>query len=86
MGLDVGWVGGEVRGGVGDGGVGGDGRVAEPVGCGVVREEGHAGVWQHAPERGGEAAVEVGEAGARGDGLKGGGCGGDGRGDDGGDW
>lgn len=61
--------------------MGGDGGMAEPIGGGVVRQEGHAGVGQHAPEGGAEAAVEVGDAGARGDGLERGGCGGDGGGD-----
>lgn len=45
-----------------DGGVGGETRVAEEIVHEVVREEGEAGVGEHTPERGDEAAVEVGEA------------------------
>lgn len=38
--------------------------VPQPVPDGVVREEGHAGIGKHAPQRGGEAAVEICETGA----------------------
>ena len=51
--------------------------MAEPVAGGVVREKGHAGVGEHAPQGGREAAVKVCKAGAGGDGFDGGGCGGE---------
>jgi len=67
-------------GGLREGGVPRYAGVAEEVAGRVVREEGHARVGEHAEEGRGEAAVEVDEAGARGDGgysLRewGGGCG-----------
>lgn len=49
-----------------DGGVGSYGRMAQPIVDSIVGEKGYAGVREHTGNGGGEAAVEVREAGAGG--------------------